>query len=275
MKILEKTDNNKTIDINLETIYNIAGNLETLIQKRRLGIMKKASYHRLYSFIERFAENRGLRNTLIALPLAVKYHEGQKRDDGEPYVMHPMRVCITLILLRPEFAFKEAYPKKSEKWVWQQCDILFSTALLHDVVEDAELPNKGRELVVVHYLSREVLKNVRILSKPPKRKKHFWSKVYKPKKYYKRIRKSLISTLDKLADRKDNCTTYGVFTSKRKVKYMRENEQYIYPLGEGCKKKHPEFARIVDVLIGIIQEKVKPYEYLLETGNLKERVNTC
>lgn len=34
MKILEKTDNNKTIDINLETIYNIAGNLETLIQKR-------------------------------------------------------------------------------------------------------------------------------------------------------------------------------------------------------------------------------------------------
>ena len=44
------------IDINWKKVYNIAGNLETLIQKRRLGIMKKASYHRLYSFIEKFAE---------------------------------------------------------------------------------------------------------------------------------------------------------------------------------------------------------------------------
>lgn len=34
MKTIEKTDNNKTIDINLQTIYNIAGNLETLIHRR-------------------------------------------------------------------------------------------------------------------------------------------------------------------------------------------------------------------------------------------------
>lgn len=237
--------------------------------------MKKASYHRLYSFIEKFAKKRGLRNTLIALPLAVKYHEGQKRDDGEPYVMHPMRVCITLILVRPELAFREAYPKKSKKWVWQKCDVLFATALLHDVVEEAELPKKGKELLTVHHLSKVVLKNVRILSKPPKKKKHFWSKVYKPKKYYRRIRRSLISTLDKLADRKDNCTTYGVFTSQRKAKYIRENQEYIYPLGEMAKRRYPEFSGIIDILIGMIQEKVKPYEYLVETGNLKERVNTC
>lgn len=237
--------------------------------------MKEASYLKLYRFIEHFAQKKKLRNTLIALPLAVKYHEGQKRDDGEPYVMHPMRVCITLILLRPEFAFREAYPRKSEKWVWKQCDILFSTALLHDVVEDAELPKNGKELVTVYHLDKEVLKNVRILSKPPKEKKWPWSRVYNSGRYYRKIRRSLISTLDKLADRKDNCTTYGVFTSKRKVKYMRENEQYIYPLGKYAKEVHPEFARIVDALIGIIQEKVKLYEYLLETGNLKERVNTC
>lgn len=237
--------------------------------------MKKASYHRLYSFIEKFAENRGLRNTLIALPLAVKYHEGQKRDDGEPYVMHPMRVCITLILLRPEFAFREVYPKKSEKWVWHQCDILFATSLLHDVVEDAELPKKGKELVTVYQLEKEVLKNVRILSKPPKEKKWPWSRVYNPKRYYRRIRKRLITSLNKIADRKDNCSTYSVFTNKRKAKYIRENQEYIYPLGEMARRRYPEFAGIIDILIGMIQEKVKPYEYLLKTGNLTERVNTC
>ena len=132
--------------------------------------MKTASYNRMYRFIEGFAQKKRLWNTLIALPLAVKYHEGQKRDDGEPYVMHPMRVCITLILLRPELAFREAYPRKTEKWVWQQCDILFSTALLHDVVEEAKLPKNGKELVSVYHLGRMVLKNVRILSKPPKKR---------------------------------------------------------------------------------------------------------
>lgn len=233
------------------------------------------SYLRLYKFIEKYAVKKNLRNTLVALPLAVKYHSGQKRDDGEPYVLHPMRVCITLILLRPELAFREAYPKKSEKWVWQQCDILFATSLLHDVVEDAKLPKKGKELVTVHRLDRMVLKNVRILSKPPKKKRWPWSQVYKASRYYRKIRKSLIASLTKLSDRKDNCSTYSVFTSKRKVKYMRENEEYIYPLGEMAKKRYPEFSAIINILIGIIQEKVRPYEYLLETGNLTERVNTC
>lgn len=240
--------------------------------------MKTTSYNKMYKFIEKFAEKKRLRNTLIALPLAVKYHEGQKRDDGEPYVMHPMRVCITLMLLRPELAFREAYPRKSEKWVWKQCDVLFATSLLHDVVEDARLPKKGKELVTVHHLSRGVLKNVRILSKPPKEKRYFWSNRYKPKRYYKKISGSLIDSMVKPADRKDNCKTFGVFSEKRKKKYMIENHEYIYPLCRKTKRKYPEFARIIDVLEGLIKEYVKPYEYLLndlKTGNLTERVNTC
>lgn len=239
--------------------------------------MKTASYNRMYRFIEYFAQKKGLRNTLIALSLAVKYHEGQKRDDGEPYVMHPMRVCITLILLRPEFAFRETYPRKSEQWVWQKCDVLFATALLHDVVEEAELPKKGKELLTVHHLSGEVLKNVRILSKPPKRKKHFWSRVYRPKRYYRKISRSIIASLAKPVDRKDNCMTFGVFPEKRKKKYMVENYQYIYPLCRIAKRRYPKFMRIFNTVEGLIKENVKPYEYLLDfkTGNLKERVNTC
>lgn len=239
--------------------------------------MKKASYHRLYSFIEKFAKKKELRNTLIALPLAVKYHEGQKRDDGEPYVMHPMRVCITLILLRPELAFREAYPRKSEQWVWHQCDILFATSLLHDVVEEADLPKNGKALVTVYHLDKEVLKNVRILSKLPKKKKHFWSRVYRPKRYYRKISRSIIASLTKPVDRKDNCMTFAVFSEERKKKYMVENYQYIYPLCRIAKKRYPKFRRIINTVEGLIKQNVKPYEYLLDfkTGNLTERVNTC
>ena len=240
--------------------------------------MKTASYNRMYRFIEGFAQKKRLWNTLIALPLAVKYHEGQKRDDGEPYVMHPMRVCITLILLRPELAFREAYPRKTEKWVWQQCDILFSTALLHDVVEEAKLPKNGKELVSVYHLGRMVLKNVRILSKPPKKRKHFWSGVYRPKRYYRKISQSIIASLTKPVDRKDNCMTFAVFSEERKKKYIVENYEYIYPLCRIAKRRYPKFMRIFNTVEGLIKENVKPYEYLLKdfkTGNLKERVNTC
>ena len=247
------------------------------ISEEEVEDMKKASYLKLYRFIEQYASKKELRNTLIALPLAAKYHEGQKRDDGEPYIMHPMRVCITLILLRPELAFRKAYPRKSEQWVWQQCDILFATALLHDVVEEAELPKNGKEMITVYHLDKEVLENVRILSKPPKRKKHFWSKVYRPRSYYRKISQSLIPSLTKPVDRKDNCMTFGIFPAKRKKKYMIENYEYIYPLCKKTRKKYPEFARIIDTIEGMIKENVRPYEYVLnlKTGNLTERVNTC
>ena len=239
--------------------------------------MKEASYLKIYRFIENYAVKKELRNTLIALPLAVKYHEGQKRDDGEPYVMHPMRVCATLILLRIEEAFRKAYPNKSQEWVWRQCDITFATALLHDSIEEAQIPKKGKELVTVYHLDKEVLKNVRILSKPPKRKKHFWSQRYRPRKYYRKISRSLIDSMVKPADRKDNCRTFGVFPAKRKKKYIIENYEYIYPLCKKAKRKYPEFVRIFDTLERLIKENAGRYEYLLDakTGNLTERVNTC
>ncbi len=224
--------------------------------------MKTTSCMKMYRFIEWFAIKRQLRNTLISLPLAMKYHHGQKRDGGDPYVIHPYRVCITLILLRPEFAFRRAYPKKTERWIWRRCDVLFSTALLHDVLEDVSLPRKGKELVKNYHLEREVLKNIRILTKPPKTKRMFLSSL-QTKMYYRKIYHALIPSLAKPADRKDNCRTFGVFDTVRKRKYIIETYEYIYPLCKEAKRKYPEFAQIFDKLMSLIEESIKPYEYLL------------
>lgn len=60
---------------------------------------------------------------ISALELAKKAHEGQKRDEGDPYIIHPIRIANTLI-----------YDLKVI-----DADIIIA-GLLHDVVEDTYVP---------------------------------------------------------------------------------------------------------------------------------------
>jgi len=55
-----------------------------------------------------------------ALDLASSAHQGQTRDDGTPYIMHPIRVALSLT---EELGFNDAD--------------LMCAALLHDAVEDS------------------------------------------------------------------------------------------------------------------------------------------
>ena len=128
-----------------------------------------------YNYLKKYAIMNNMRNLIIALELAVKYHQGQYRDSGEPYIIHPLMVCKTLILLSVETYLNKWYPEKSNQWIKHQLDVLYATAVLHDVIEDCDLPNKGIEFVVVYHLDREVWINVNILSK---------DKSYDPGEYY-------------------------------------------------------------------------------------------
>ncbi len=56
-------------------------------------------YIKVYMFIKGYALGKGLPQTLIALPVGRKLHDGQYRKSGEPYFTHPLKVCSTLISL--------------------------------------------------------------------------------------------------------------------------------------------------------------------------------
>jgi len=58
-----------------------------------------------------------------AFDLANNAHEGQKRKDGEPYIVHPVSVCLN-----------EIYHQENETHVFNEDTIV--AALLHDTVED-------------------------------------------------------------------------------------------------------------------------------------------
>ncbi len=228
-----------------------------------------------YRQIKAYAMANNMRNLLIALELAVKYHEGQYRDGGEPYIIHPLMVCKTLMLLNVEKYLKAWYPEKNDSWVKHQCDILLAASVLHDVVEDCELPNKGREMVDVYHLEEEVWIIVNILSKPPK------GEPYNPKEYFMGILKSWKATLIKLSDRANNCTTMQVFKESRRIKYIRETSEYIYPLCAEGKRRHPQFSNIIKILENLIVSICESLASLLgmqeeitrQTQNYKEMID--
>ena len=220
-----------------------------------------------YNFIKGYATKNKMRNTLIALALATKYHEGQYRDGGEPYIIHPLMVCKTLILLNIEQVLREWYSRKTKKWIRREGDILYATAILHDVIEDCKLPNKGKELVEEYGLEEEILQIVRILSKPPKDKNLLQDKQYNPEKYFGKILLNWKSTLIKIADRANNCSTMQVFDEKRKRKYILETKQYIYPLCSQGKVRYPEFSNTITILKNLI---VSVCESLASILNMQE-----
>ncbi len=220
-----------------------------------------------YNFIKGYATKNKMRNTLIALALATKYHEGQYRDGGEPYIIHPLMVCKTLILLNIEQVLREWYSRKTKEWIRREGDILYATAILHDVIEDCKLPNKGKELVEEYGLEEEILQIVRILSKPPKDKNLPQDKQYNPEKYFGKILLNWKSTLIKIADRANNCSTMQVFDEKRKRKYILETKQYIYPLCSQGKVRYPEFSNTITILKNLI---VSVCESLASILNMQE-----
>ena len=75
-------------------------------------------YIKSYMFIKGFAVAKNLKQTLIALAVARHFHNGQYRKDGMPYIVHPLKVCSTLI----NYGIDD--------------DTTLAAALLHDLLED-------------------------------------------------------------------------------------------------------------------------------------------
>lgn len=82
-----------------------------------------------------------------ALEIALKYHEGQKDKLGVPYILHPLRVGLSVVPLYGETA-----------------KIL---GFLHDVIEDAKYPGLAAEEIRTNLEDGEwILKRLLVLTKP-------------------------------------------------------------------------------------------------------------
>lgn len=183
-------------------------------------------YIKSYMFIKGFAVGRDLKQTMVALSLARKLHDGQHRNDGTPYFSHPLKVCSTLIS-------------------YGICDdVVLAAALLHDVLEDCadKLPGGGEELVNQYGLNREVLEIIETLTKCSGLNDQQLAA------YFQKIQANPKAALIKLSDRLHNSSTLYTFTVPKMRKYIRETAVFLLPMASYCKKYYPVYSNAFGIL---------------------------
>ena len=193
-------------------------------------------FDKTYNFIKGFAAGKGYQQTLKALPIARKFHNGQYRKgitiiDGEevelPYICHPLKVCSTLISLN--------LPMTDE-----ELDVLYATAILHDVIEDGKFKSSDTELMTEYGISSEVYHKVKLLSKVSGLNEE------ELQAYFENVSSDKITALVKLSDRSHNVE--DLYNMKNIPKYIRETKKFIYPICSYGKLNFPELSNGFTVL---------------------------
>ena len=220
-------------------------------------------YSKPYLFIKGLAVGCKYTNTLKALPLARRFHNGQHRkgtvnvngqDVHLPYVLHVLKVCSTLIALDLPMSHDEL-------------DILYTCAILHDSIEDAEqyFPKGGIELVTDYGFPKEVPEIITLLSK------HSGADEFELSEYFNKIKKNKIALLIKMADRSHNVEDLYNMKIEKLHKYVKETRDYIYPLASYAKQNYPELSNGATVLKSKIVSLTEQAETIVDMYEEKIR----
>ena len=163
----------------------------------------KMHYRKTFLFIRGFAKGKNMPNTLKALALAERLHEGQTRRCGDPFIIHPLRVTSYLISLGITD------------------DNTCAAALLHEIFKYCNFDRNSDELTYKYGLDEEVLELIRLVSKPDD---------MKTETYYDSLKTNYKALLIKLSNRANTCTRLDALDQNEKREYIEENNKYIYPL---------------------------------------------
>lgn len=184
------------------------------------------SWEEIYLFLKGYAIAKEMKNTLIALSVALQLHANQKRKGGAPYIIHPLEVTSYLINLGIDD------------------DITCAAAILHDVIEDCDIENPYSELAIKYCIVKEVIDIVILLTKP----KDYKITDPNQEKYFSKIKENKRALIIKLSDRANNLSTVDAFTKDKMIKYVDESKNLIFPLCKYGKAYYPEFSNAITIM---------------------------
>lgn len=170
-----------------------------------------------------YAEEHNYTETLKAYEMMKKYHDGQERNGPKgqmvPYIIHPLAIAYHVIALGIDQ------------------DYLVAAALLHDVVEDCGVSLEELDLCDK---TKDVIDRMtfRVLPGHDKAESKYL--------YFKRIEESSSAMVIKILDRCNNISNMSTgFTKQRMDKYIKETNDYIYPMLDILEEQYPEYAHTV------------------------------
>lgn len=178
--------------------------------------MERTVYHadKMYTYIRGYASGVGMIQTQKALSFAREKHNGQKRKNGDPYIVHPLTMACNALSM----GIRD--------------DNTIATILLHDVCEDCgvaleELPVNDIVRRGVQLMTFEVLPGE--------------TKDIAKTRYYNMLIQSKEAVITKFIDRCHNVSSMaGTFSVEKLKSYIKETRTYVLPLLRQAKDHYPE-----------------------------------
>ena len=145
-----------------------------------------------------------------AYEFASKFHEGQLRKSGEPYIIHPLNVAYILATIELD-------------------EQTICAALLHDIVEDTKVTHQD----VINEFGQEIADLVDGVTKLTQFQQNITVKEQQVEDYRKMflaMGKDIRVILIKLADRLHNMRTLKFLTRDRQIAISKETQELYAPL---------------------------------------------
>lgn len=167
-------------------------------------------------------------NLSKVIAFAINKHKGQKRANGAPYIVHPLRVAELV----------KQYKKSSE------IEVLIAAALLHDVLEDTytsykELIDNFGQIIASIVMELTTAKYVPVL---------FGKDNYLCKKMVNMTNYALVI---KLCDRLDNISDLDGVSEEKKMHTLNDTIAISTYL-----KQNRQLTKTQSILVKLIDEKV-------------------
>ena len=204
----------------------IAKNLREHVDKA-----KKNDTEKMTIFLRGFCSDKHnpKPETLRALGYARKKHFGQFRDNGEPYIVHPLSMaCFAIGLGLTD-------------------DNLLAVILLHDICEDTgtavnDLPSNETIKHGVKYMTIQKLPSDK--DKAETKGRYYWS-----------LLEDKNALICKAIDRYSNLKSMlGVFETERIIKNIHETHELLLPVLKEAKEIYPEYNNEIHILRSILRD---------------------
>lgn len=191
------------------------------------GLESSEEVRRVAKELQTILIEKSFKQSLWALDFSLAAHASQKRDDGRPYILHPLRMAFKVIRCKGV------------------TDDLIAIILLHDVVEDCNVRVSDLPL------SSEVSLGVELMTykKEPQE-----SEREAKARYYKNLSLYPLATICKLLDKIDNLRDGdGVIEKQRMARSLRETCDMLLPVATRVKTKmEGEENSKTDALLNIV-----------------------